>query len=68
MTILDKIAEKTRQRVDEEKRRDPRLPSRVIEMIEKQKAAGRKNNFPFEEALRSGELSFICEVKRASRS
>ena len=68
MTILDKIAEKTRQRVDEEKRRDPRLPSRVIEMIEKQKAAGRKNNFPFEEALRSGELSFICEVKRASPS
>lgn len=68
MTILDKIAEKTRQRVTEEKRRDPGLPSRVIEMIQKQKAAGRKNNFPFEEALRSGELSFICEVKRASPS
>ena len=68
MTILDKIAEKTRQRVAEEKRHDPGLPSRVTEMIERQKAAGRKNNFPFEEALRSGELSFICEVKRASPS
>ena len=44
MTILDKIAEKTRQRVAEEKRRDPGLPSRVIEMIQKQKAAGRKNS------------------------
>lgn len=68
MSILDTIAEKTRQRVAEEKLRDPELPNRVLAQLAERNTSGQVQPFPFEAALRSDGLSFICEVKRASPS
>ena len=47
MNILEQIAERTRQRIAEEKQ---------------------KFDFPFEKALKGGDIAFICEVKKASPS
>lgn len=68
--ILDEIAESAKKRVAEKKG--------VISVEEMQtaavrKAAQEKNEkggfaFPFEKALRGGDISFICEVKKASPS
>ncbi len=61
--ILEKIAAKTRIRV--EKCKDQK-PLNVL----KQEALARKNEKPFlfENALKGHEMSFICEVKKASPS
>lgn len=68
MSILDTIADRTRQRVAEEKLRDPGLPERVLTQMEHCGEDGQTGRFPFEEALRKNGLGFICEVKRASPS
>lgn len=63
--ILNEIADKTRERVAEEKRRLPmeEVRAKAMEM------AGRGDfEFPFEKALSKEGMSFICEVKRASPS
>ena len=64
MTILDTIAEKTKQRMEEEKRRLSlsELKARVSDMTQDDE------EFRFEEALKKQGMSFICEVKKASPS
>ena len=61
--ILNEIAEKTKERVAEEKLRLPLLTvRREAESMDK------NTGFPFEKALAADGLSFICEVKKASPS
>ena len=62
MTILDTIAERARLRVvrDKQKISADELKERALSLSRK--------NFPFEVALKSPELSFICECKKASPS
>ncbi|MCL2865909.1 MAG: indole-3-glycerol phosphate synthase TrpC [Lachnospiraceae bacterium] len=61
MSILEKIALRTKERIEAQKREMPfaELKKRVCSIETKQ-------GFPFEKALRSEELAFICEVKKAS--
>lgn len=61
--ILQDIANKTKLRIDEKKKRLPlsELKSQVADM-------DTETDFPFEKALRQQEISFICEVKKASPS
>jgi len=60
--ILDKIAAKTRKRVENVKRRVP------FSEIKPRAQAFPKGNFAFEKAIAKPGLSFICEVKKASPS
>lgn len=61
--ILDEIAAKTRERIQEEKKR--LSPDVLREQAEKLPVTG---EFPFEKALRQPGIRFICEVKKASPS
>lgn len=61
--ILDQIVESTRKRVEDMKRKQPL--EKIKEIAESMPA---NKNFVFEEVLRKDELSFICEVKKASPS
>lgn len=63
MTILDKIAEKTRERIAAQKLRVP-----LDEMRAKAESMTVNTGFPFTHALRKEGLSFICEIKKASPS
>lgn len=63
MNILEEIAQKTRVRIAEEKKKVPL--SEIREQAEKMEAA---DGFPFEEALKKQGISLICEVKKASPS
>ncbi len=61
--ILDEIAEKTKQRIKEQEAE--------VTLSEIRAAAERMDSntgFPFKRALSGGELSFICEAKKASPS
>lgn len=61
-TILDEIAEYTKERIAEAKRRvSP-------DEIRRQALSMSKSDFSFEKALQKPELSFICECKKASPS
>lgn len=62
MTILDKIAERTKLRVarDKEKISPDELKQQALTLS--------RGEFPFEVALKRPELSFICECKKASPS
>lgn len=62
MTILNKIAERTKIRVAQYKNKMPfgQMKSQALSMP--------RGNFPFEAALKSSGLSFICECKKASPS
>lgn len=61
--ILDEIAAKTRERVEEAKMVVP------LEKIREQAMAmPRDKSFPFREALKKKGIQFICEVKKASPS
>ena len=65
MTIIDEIAAKTRLRVARAKEAAP------LERVREQAlalAATQTDDFPFERALKTPGLSFICEVKKASPS
>jgi len=62
MTILEKIVEKTKIRVNELKN------SAKYENIKEMALSLPDNNFLFEKALKQEEISFICEVKKASPS
>ena len=61
--ILEKIAARTVQRVAEEKAAAP-----LSEMKKRAEALDANTGFPFRKALSGDEISFICEVKRASPS
>lgn len=61
--ILDEIAGRTRQRVAEEKAAVP-----LAEMKKRALAMDANTGFPFKKALGGDDISFICEVKRASPS
>jgi indole-3-glycerol phosphate synthase len=60
--ILDKIAEKTRERVENAKK------AVSFSEIKTQAQALPKGDFEFEKAIAKPGLSFICEVKKASPS
>lgn len=73
MNILETITEKTKQRIEEEKKRLPLLELRrqaeAIRHAELAAPAGAESAVPrFEAALAQEGLSFLCEVKRASPS
>lgn len=63
-TILDEIAEKTRERIEERKKKVSleELKERISRQSRKKEA------FLFHKVLGQKELSFICEVKKASPS
>lgn len=61
--ILEEIAARTVQRVAEEKAAFP-----LSEMKKRAEALDANTGFPFRKALSGDEISFICEVKRASPS
>ncbi|MDR3049280.1 MAG: indole-3-glycerol phosphate synthase TrpC [Elusimicrobiota bacterium] len=57
--ILDKIVSATRIRVEKAKKENPLNPSAI---------KGGSMDFPFEKALSGNDISFICEIKKASPS
>jgi indole-3-glycerol phosphate synthase len=61
--ILGEIAAKTKERIQEEKRRIPLTDIKSM-VADVECDAG----YPFEKAIRKEGLSFICEVKKASPS
>lgn len=61
--ILEEIAARTVQRVAEEKAAVP-----LSEMKKRAEALDANTGFPFRKAVSGDEISFICEVKRASPS
>ena len=69
--ILDEIAESSKKRVAEQKKK---IPFDTIRKAAEEKAAAERESgkngfeFPLEKALRGKEISFICEVKKASPS
>lgn len=60
--ILDKLAESTYKRVEQEKRQIS------LEEVKEKALAMPKGDFAFENVIKSGDISFICEVKKASPS
>lgn len=62
MMILTKLADSTRDRVEREKKQIQ------LEMVKKQALAMKRGDFSFEKVIAEGDISFICEVKRASPS
>lgn len=61
--ILDEIAEKTRERIDEAKR-----AVSLQEIRAKAESLNKNTGFPFLRALKGENIAFICEVKKASPS
>ena len=62
MNILHEIAERTKERVAVQKKKQPL--EQVIELTQ----AAYSSNFPFEKALQKDDIAFICEIKKASPS
>ena len=63
MTILDQLAEHARERVEAAKERLP-----LKELKKQALACPKREDFPFERAMRKQGISFICECKKASPS
>lgn len=61
--ILDEIADKTVERINKKKK-----DVSFDEIKEKAELLSSDTGFPFEKALKSDDMSFICEVKKASPS
>jgi indole-3-glycerol phosphate synthase len=59
--ILDKIAEATKVRIENDKKQIP-----FENMKQRAEKFDKNTNFPFESALKNGDIDFICEVKKAS--
>jgi indole-3-glycerol phosphate synthase len=64
--ILDDIAASTRIRVNKKKSEVPfeTVKSQALELAKREGV----KHFPFEKAIAEGDISFICEVKKASPS
>jgi len=73
LNILQEIAEKTKERIEEQKKVVP-----LVDIIKRAQVqtdaessgdiANDSSKFPFERALKTSDISFICEVKKASPS
>ncbi len=61
--ILDEIAKATKVRIENDKKQIPL--ENMKQMAEK---LDKNTDFPFEAALKNGDINFICEVKKASPS
>ena len=61
-TILDRLADHARERVEEAKRRQS------LAEIRQRASDMPKGNFAFENALKKSDIAFICECKKASPS
>ncbi|MCL2224519.1 MAG: indole-3-glycerol phosphate synthase TrpC [Defluviitaleaceae bacterium] len=66
--ILQEIAERTTERVEERKSLMPQENLTATLSAMESGFAGLPYAFPFENALRSEDISFICEIKKASPS
>ena len=62
MTILDRLAEHARERVERSK------AARPLSDLRREAESLPKGDFPFERALSGSALAFICECKKASPS
>ena len=62
MTILDQLADYARFRVAEAKKKVP------LELLMQQALSAAKGDFAFENALKTEQMAFICECKKASPS
>ena len=62
MNILDEIAARTRNRIDERKK------IHSFAQVRRQAESIEVGDFPFEKSLGSSDLGFICEIKKASPS
>lgn len=73
-TILNTIADYTKLRVEQAKRQVPlaEIRAKAIQLrreeLKAEDAKVQKSVFPFEEALKGEDISFICECKKASPS
>ncbi len=65
--ILEILAETARERVSEDKKKIPMEKMKELAFSVKCNT-DKKSGFPVERALSSGDISFICEVKKASPS
>lgn len=61
--ILDEIAAETRERIAEKSKEIP-----LSEVRSEAEHMPSNTDFPFEKALSGGDISFICEIKKASPS
>ena len=67
MNILQTIASHTKERIEARKKILP--PEKLEEKVYSDMVYPAKgNNFPFEKALQSDDIAFICEIKKASPS
>lgn len=62
MTILEQLAEHTKERYEK------RIGEKPLSLVKAQALAVQKGTFAFEKALTKNRLAFICEVKKASPS
>ncbi|MCL2108222.1 MAG: indole-3-glycerol phosphate synthase TrpC [Oscillospiraceae bacterium] len=63
MNILQEIATRTKQRIEQKKQALP-----LAEIKTQAEKLPKPEIFPFEKALKSSDIAFICEVKKASPS
>ena len=63
MNILREITRRTKERVEARKKVLP-----LAHLMEMARSSGIFGGFPFEKALRSQDMAFICEIKKASPS
>lgn len=70
--ILDEIAAKTKERVAEQKKKDPleEMKRQALDIVARETDNGSSpySKFPFKDNLAADGISFICEVKKASPS
>ncbi|MCL2321792.1 MAG: indole-3-glycerol phosphate synthase TrpC [Oscillospiraceae bacterium] len=62
MNILQEIVKSTEERIEEKKKAIP--CAKIIELAQEKSLSG----FPFEKMLNADDISFICEIKKASPS
>lgn len=63
MNILQEIAKRTKERIEEQKKRLP-----VQKIKDEARFVNTVGDFPFEKALKTKDIAFICEIKKASPS